>query len=193
MQYGKDNNIGEYVDHFVSNSFKFCSVLPSRIGHQRCTLLDHCLDNMEGQTETSGVLTTQLSGASGWTDHFPTYIIVRKPVPSKTGPMTITRRKINATTTKQFKEDLGETNFSSTMVDDPSESMEALMDTIMQAHAKNFPLETVKIQRYDKNSHTLFIMNSHTLFIKIKKGDGRKNPASYPCRKMKISKGGTEK
>jgi hypothetical protein len=25
------------------------------------------------------------------------------------------------------------------------------------------------------------------------KGDGQKNPVSYPCRKMKISKGGTEK
>ena len=105
---------------------------------------------MEGQTETAGVITTQLSGASGWTDHFPTYIIVRKPVPSKKGPSTITRRGINAKNINNFQIDLGGTDFLSTLVDDPSKSMETLMDTIMEVHERNFPLETVKIQRYDK-------------------------------------------
>jgi hypothetical protein len=74
MKYGTDEQVGEYVDHFVSNTFKFRLAQPTRVSHSSATLLDHVIDNLErAQVATSGILTKQLYGASGWTDHFPTH------------------------------------------------------------------------------------------------------------------------
>ena len=81
MKFGNDVQVAEYVDHFVSNGFKFRLRLPTRVTHSTATLIDHVLDNLSLQTQTSGVIVTQLHGARGYTDHFPTYTIIMRNVP----------------------------------------------------------------------------------------------------------------
>jgi endonuclease/exonuclease/phosphatase family metal-dependent hydrolase len=80
MKYGTDDQVGEYIDQFVANKFRL--VQPSRVSHTSASLIDHILDNLEtDNVATSGVLTTQLYGSCGWTDHFPTYTIFKCPTP----------------------------------------------------------------------------------------------------------------
>ena len=101
---------------------------------------------------TSGVITTQLYGSKGWTDHYPVYTIIKNQVPLKNAPATRTRRRINQTTTKKFKEKLAGTDFSVAHVSDPNEAMDKLMDLVMGAHHECFPLETVKVRKYEHES-----------------------------------------
>lgn len=155
MKYGTDEQVGEYVDHFVSNAFKFRLVQPSRVSHTTATLIDHVIDNLEtGMVATSGVLTTQLYGASGWTDHFPIYTIVKCPTSNANTRTTRTRRCINPTTMQNFKLKLAKEDFSNAYMDNPDDAMESMMATIMRTHNDCFPLETVKVRKFenDRNS-----------------------------------------
>jgi hypothetical protein len=110
------------------------------------------MDNMEGETMTSGVITTQLYGASGYTYHYPIYTVIKRHVPSTQGPTKITRRKINATTSLNFKKSLDRADFNGTMVDDPSEAMDKFMGTVMQAFDESFPEETIKVRKYKQGN-----------------------------------------
>jgi hypothetical protein len=134
MHYGTDDSVGEYVDHMVAAGFKFRLIQPTRISHTRASLIDLVMDNMVGKTETSGVITTQLHGTKGWTDHFPIYTIIRRHVPRDENPTTRTRRKINSTTTAAFRAKLSNADFTEAYVSDPNEAMDKMMDTIMKVH-----------------------------------------------------------
>ena len=158
MRYGLDDKVGQYVDHFVASGFKYRLIQPTRVTHGSASLIDHVLDNMEGQTMTSGVITTQLYGSKGWTDHFPVYSIIRNHVPHSNIPTTRTRRRINQTTTSKFKEELAMVDFSSAHVQDQNDAMDKMMDLVMKTHDECFPLETVKVRRY--NQHESRFMTS---------------------------------
>jgi hypothetical protein len=140
------------VDHFVAGSFKYRLVQPTCVTHGSASLTDHVLDNFKGQTKTSGVIMTQLYGSKGWTDHSPVYTIIKNQVPPKNAPTTCTRRRVNQTTTQKFKEKLAGTDFSVTHVNDPNEAMDKLMDLVVGAHHECFPLETVKVCKYQHES-----------------------------------------
>jgi hypothetical protein len=150
MQYGTDSKVDEYVDHLVSSGFKFRLIQPTRISHDRASLIDHVLDNMDGRTVTSGVITTQLYGAKGWTDHYPIYTVVKRPVPIHCGPKTKTKRKINQTTEKLFKQTLAATDFTTVTQGDANEALEEMMCITMETYDQCFPLQTVKVYKYEQ-------------------------------------------
>ena len=70
MRHRSDENVAEYIDTIVSNGFKFRLAQPTRVTHTSATLIDHVIDNFENETKACGVITTQLQGSSGYTDHF---------------------------------------------------------------------------------------------------------------------------
>ena len=74
--------------------------------HTSATLIDHVIDNLDNETEACGVITTQLHGSSGYTDHFPIYSLVKTNIARTKGPATITRRNINAHTRRTFSQQL---------------------------------------------------------------------------------------
>jgi hypothetical protein len=134
------------MDHFVANGFKYRLIQPTRVTHGSTSLIDHVLDNMEGQTMTSGVITTQLYGSKGWTDHYLIYSIIKNHVPHRHVPTTRTRRRIKKTTSLNFKEKLAMVDFTGALVEDQSVAMDKTMDLVMKTHDECFPLETVKIR-----------------------------------------------
>ena len=101
LKYGSPAHVAEYVDHFVSNGFKFRLLLPTRVTHTSASLIDHVIDNLSSQTQTSVVMCTELYGACGFTDHFPTYTIVMRSLPPTLPPGHITRRRVNNITLHQ--------------------------------------------------------------------------------------------
>jgi endonuclease/exonuclease/phosphatase family metal-dependent hydrolase len=78
LKYGTEVKVGEYVDQMVSSGFKFRLIQPTRVNNNHASLIDHVLDNLDHRTATSGVITTQLRGSTGYTDHFPVYTVIKK-------------------------------------------------------------------------------------------------------------------
>ena len=52
-------------------------VRPTRIKKQSATLIDHILSSDPGSTLTSGIIDTEIAGGSGYTDHFPTFTVLK--------------------------------------------------------------------------------------------------------------------
>ena len=149
LKYGNDIHVSEYVDHFVSNGFKFRLLLPTRVTHTSATLIDHVIDNLSLLTQTSGVICTQLHGAKGYTDHFPTYTIIMRSFPSTPQPGAITRRRVNGITLDRFRNSLWDTDYSSCLKEDPGDAYNSLMEVISIAYVSSFPLHTKKQSRYE--------------------------------------------
>ena len=149
LKYGNDAHVSEYVDHFVSNGFKYRLLLPTRVTHTSATLIDHVIDNLSSPPQTSGVMCTQLHGAKGYTDHFPTYTIIMRSLPCPSLPGTITKRRVNGVTLDRFRNSLRATDFSSCLKDGPDDAYNSLMEVISIAYASSFPLHTKKQSRYE--------------------------------------------
>ena len=147
MKYKTDHTVGEYIDLQVSNGFKFRLAQPTRVTHGNATLIDHVMDNLINETKACGIITTQLRGSLGYTDHYPIYSIVQRTVSRPRSQPTVTRRKINAFTRRTFSENLKAADFTSAFHDD--QAMSNMMTTVQVEYNKSFPLTTQKVKKYD--------------------------------------------
>ena len=148
MKCRSDESVANYMDNQCSNGMKFRQVLPTRVTHTSATLIDHVLDNLNNEVQLCGVITTQLHGSHGHTDHLPTYVIIKQPKPTKTD-RTVTKRFYNSTNCALFKQKLENEDFTSSFVEDPNTAMTNLMKTIVEIHEQSFPLKTTKTKHYD--------------------------------------------
>ena len=153
LRYSKDNDVSDYLDLFVSNGYYFRIAQPTRVSHSCATLIDHVIDNCSGDVRTSGVITTQLSGSSGWTDHYPIYTILNRSIPCKEKSANTKVRLMNQTTMKTFELNLKSTDFSAVYVDNANIATDVLMEKIEEVHDKSFPWVTKKTNRYEVKDH----------------------------------------
>jgi exonuclease III len=147
LNYNTDPKVREFAETFMSYSFKLRISRPTRIKHTSCTLIDHFWDNIENSQETSGVLVTQLYGNSGWTDHYPCFLVIDQSLQRQKAPKTFVRRRDNSESRKQFRSELSKADFTHVYCEDPSESLEHLMSIIKDLHDECFPWETVKVRK----------------------------------------------
>ena len=110
--------------------------------HTTATLIDHVLDNLVDETKACGVITTQLQGNSGYTDHYPIYTLVQHGLLRTQNATPITRRKINACTKRVFSERLQDTDLSNVYHNDPNQASSNLMTTLQELHDDCFPIVT---------------------------------------------------
>ena len=66
-------------------------VRPTRIQKQSATLIDHILTKDNGSLISAGIINTELAGSSGFTDHLPTFIILKVNPPKRNRNETITK------------------------------------------------------------------------------------------------------
>ena len=76
-----------YLDTMLSHKLLPKIVRPTRIKHKSATLIDHLFTRDSGSCVTSGIITTEIAGSHGYTDHFPIFTII------KTKPQKIERPK----------------------------------------------------------------------------------------------------
>ena len=150
MKHRTDKDVAEYIDTQVSNGFKFRLAQPTRVTHTTATLIDHVLDNLTNETKACGVITTQLQGSAGYTDHYPIYSLVKLGTKRSVNQTPTTRRKINAATREMFAENLRTSNFTSVYHEDPNQATSNLISQIQDVYEKSFPLITGKAGKYDK-------------------------------------------
>ena len=149
MKYRTDNIVAEYIDTQVSNGFKFRLAQPTRVTHTTATLIDHVLDNLTDETKACGVITTQLQGSCGYSDHYPIYSLVKLGTKRASSQMPTNRRKINAATRLKFADTLRTTNFHNVYQEDPNQATSSLLTTIQDVYNKSFPVITGKARKYD--------------------------------------------
>ena len=149
MRYMHDETVSEYIDLIVSNGLKFRLAQPTRVTHTSATLIDHMIDNFTNETKACGVITTQLQGSSGYTDHFPIYSIVQRMTQRPSRQSTFTKRKITAATKKGFQDNLKSADFTSAYQDNVNDAMSNFTSIIQAEYNKSFPLITQKVKQYD--------------------------------------------
>ena len=66
-----------YIDVAIHHKLLPRIVRPTRIKKQSATLIDHILTKDSGISIVSGIIDTEIAGTSGFTDHFPTFTILR--------------------------------------------------------------------------------------------------------------------
>ena len=72
-----------YLDSLTECRFLPRIVRPTRIKKQSATLIDHIFTKDSGSTLTCGIIDTEIAGNNGYTDHLPTFIILKAIVPPK--------------------------------------------------------------------------------------------------------------
>ena len=93
LKYETHPPTADYLDLISEYKFLPRIVRPTRIQKQSATLIDHILTQDSGIIDFSGIINTEIAGNCGFTDHFPT-VVVLKANPPKTSS--------NETRTKTF-------------------------------------------------------------------------------------------
>ena len=66
-----------YIDLAIHHKLLPRIVRPTRIKKQSATLIDHILTRDSENNVISGIIATEIAGTSGYTDHFPTFTVLR--------------------------------------------------------------------------------------------------------------------
>ena len=83
LKYETHPPTASYLDTLTERRFLPRIVRPTRIKKQSATLIDHIFTKDNSSTLTSGIIDTEIAGNNGYTDHLPTFIILKASVPKK--------------------------------------------------------------------------------------------------------------
>ena len=77
LKYESYQHTAHYLDLVTSHELLPRIVRPTRIQKRSATLLDHILTKDSEISLASGIIDTEIAGNSGYTDHFPTFTILK--------------------------------------------------------------------------------------------------------------------
>ena len=83
LNYGNHPPTASYLDLLTERKLLPRIVRPTRIKKQSATLIDHIFTKDNDTTLFSGIIDTEIAGNNGYTDHLPTFIILKTMVPRK--------------------------------------------------------------------------------------------------------------
>ena len=86
LKYETHAPTASYLDLLTERRLLPRIVRPTRIKKQSATLIDHIFTKESGSTVLSGILNTEIAGNNGYTDHLPTFIILKTMAPRKNHP-----------------------------------------------------------------------------------------------------------
>ena len=89
LKYETHSMTSEYLDQMVAYGMLPGITRPTRIKHSSATLIDHIF--YKGENIDFGILTSELAGSHGYTDHFPVFCTIKLYEPVKA---TVTRTTI---------------------------------------------------------------------------------------------------
>ena len=84
LKYETHAPTASYLDSLTERRLLPRIVRPTRIKKQSATLIDHIFTKENGNTVFSGIIDTEIAGNNGYTDHLPTFVILKTMVPKKT-------------------------------------------------------------------------------------------------------------
>ena len=77
LKYESHQHTANYLDLVTSYGFLPRIVRPTRIQKKSATLLDHILTKDSETSLASGIIDTEIAGNGGYTDHFPTFTVLK--------------------------------------------------------------------------------------------------------------------
>ena len=174
LKFRVNNNINEYLDFMISNSYFPKITLPTRLTNRQGTLIDNFFVKMTenfGGT-TSGILLNQIS------DHLPYFITLDYLHSSKPTHRHIKLSSSNPESLQNFKTELQNELIQyrlNTLLENPNESYDNFNEIIKQLINKYFPVKYVKFKKY-KHKRSKWISKSilrsilykDKLYVKLK-------------------------
>ena len=83
LKYESHPPTASYLDLLTERKLLPRIVRPTRIKRQSATLIDHIFTRDSDTTLSSGIIDTEISGRNGYTDHLPTFVILKSKRPRK--------------------------------------------------------------------------------------------------------------
>ena len=146
LEYRHSNNINDFLDFMISNSFFPKITLPTRLANRKGTLIDNIFVKISENfsNSTSGILVNNLS------DHFPYFITLDYLKFCKPPSKRIRLQSSSTASFEKFKQDL-QMEISDNglrLSNDANESYETFDKLIRQLLNKHFPVKYVKFNKY---------------------------------------------
>ena len=135
LKYDSHSATGNYLDLLCQHKLLPRIVRPTRIKKQSATLIDHFFTRDNEKTLRSGIINTEIAGNSGYTDHFPIFIIMKAKVPRKNSNETITKSFFSQSNHTDRKVKLAGEDWSEVyQADDPN----LIYDMILEKYGKHY-------------------------------------------------------
>ena len=83
LKYDHHQPTADYLDQITTHGLLPRIVRPTRIKEQSATLIDHIFTRDNGQNIMCGIIDTEIAGNSGYTGHFPTFLILETGMTKK--------------------------------------------------------------------------------------------------------------
>ena len=140
IKFDLNNNINDYLNTILQNSFVPAILLPTRVTDHTCTLIDHIYYfSRNAKTNVAyGNLLTDMS------NHFVNFLILHSNIQSKENERPIFSEKAKTTYQNLLSEISWDEELSNKNV---NEAMHVFSKTLQIAHNKSFPLKRLSRKR----------------------------------------------
>ena len=138
-----------YIDVAIHHKLLPRIVRPTRIKKQSATLIDHILTKDSGISIVSGIIDTEIAGTSGFTDHFPTFTILRTNTDKKVKREHIVKSFFTQENSQLRKDRLRRENWTEVLdQDDPN----VIYDMIQERYGHHYN-ETKTTKTFKRGSN----------------------------------------
>ena len=146
LKYQSHRITAEYLDLMISHNLLPVITRPTRIKHTSATLIDHIFLQTEGLD--SFILTTELAGSHGYTDHYPVMCLLPINRITVTKPMTFTKKYFTSDGHKARREGLRRENWNDMYsMEDPNEAYQLLHDKYCKHYFNCLTTKTCTINK----------------------------------------------
>ena len=145
LKYESHSPTATYLDLVTMHKFLPRIVRPTRIQKQSATLIDHILTRDSDSCLVSGILETEIAGNNGFTDHFPTFIILKSQSIRSFKEATFTKSYFTSENHRSRREGLRGENWNELYdISDPDIIYDRLQDIYGKHYNKNLTTKTCK-------------------------------------------------
>ena len=151
LKYDCHEPTANYLDILSQHKFLPRIVRPTRIKKQSATLIDHIFTWENSSYLKSGIIDTEIAGNHGYTDHFPTFLVLRTSLSSHKTTNPVQRTYFTKKNHDERKENLQNEDWSELFqLDDAN----AIYDLMLEKYGLHYH-ENKTVKTYSKKSNRI--------------------------------------
>ena len=144
LKYQTHNPTSDYIDIMMSHSFLPLITRPTRIKHSSATLIDHIF--FKSTCFKAGILNSEIAGSHGFTDHLPTFCILKIRQTTKKPASTYTKTFFTSEGHDQRRENLKKVNWDLFYSEnDPNNAYKMFQDQYCEIYNSSLTTKTYQV------------------------------------------------
>ena len=146
LKYQNHSSTSDYLDLMMTHSLLPVITRPTRIKHSSASLIDHIF--YKSAVIQTGVLTSEIAGQHGFTDHYPVFCIIKKGNEKRDKPTkTITKNYFTNEGHEARRKGLMEVDWDNFFAEnDPDKAYKLFHDNYSELYHSNLTTKTTEVK-----------------------------------------------